>query len=79
MLHGVGAVQRQRFFAKHLLARGGAGDDLRRMQRMRRRQQDCADCGIGKYGVEVVSKTEMMFGAEIPCRSQIGFDAADDF
>ena len=39
----VGAMQRQRLFAEHLLARGGAGDHLRRMQRMRRRQQHGLD------------------------------------
>ena len=28
---GVGAMQRERFLAEYLLARGSAGDDLRRM------------------------------------------------
>src|SRR6266404_3056163 len=39
----IATAQRKRFLAEHLLSRGRTGNHLRRMQRMRRRQQDRVD------------------------------------
>ena len=52
----VGAAQGERLFAKHLFACSSAGDDLRRMQRVRGRQQDGIDRGVGEYGVQIIGE-----------------------
>src|SRR5260370_24044134 len=49
----IGTAQRKRFLAEHLLSRGRTGNHLRRMQRMRRRQQDRVDAASREDGVRI--------------------------
>src|SRR5260370_40494150 len=61
----IATAQRKRFLAEHLLSRGRTGNHLRRMQRMRRRQQDRVDTAICKDGVQITRQLKMMFGAKV--------------
>ena len=45
----IGLGQREWFFAKHVLAGGSRGLDLRAMARVRRRQHDGADRLVGEH------------------------------
>jgi len=74
----VGAMQRQRFFTEHLLAGVGTGDDLCRMQRVRRRQQYRLDRGIGQDGIEGRRKIEVVAATEIPRTLDVRLDRPDD-
>ena len=76
---GVRVRQRQRLLAKNLLSRSRTGDHLRRMQRMRRRQQDRADRVIGEDRIEIGGQVEIMPGAKFLCRCHVRLDGADDF
>jgi len=44
----IGLRQGQRLLTEHRLSRLRGSDDLLAMQRVRRRQHDCADSGVGK-------------------------------
>src|SRR6185312_8841089 len=60
------------------LSRSRTGDHLRRMQRMRRRQQDRADRVIGEDRIEI-GQAEIMPGAKFLCRCHVRLDGANDF
>ena len=51
------------------LPRGGAGDHLRRMQRVRRRQQNGVDRGIGQDGVQIVGEGRDRVRCKNLCRA----------
>ena len=76
---GVRVRQRQRLSRKNLLSRSRPGDHLRRMQRMRRRQQDRADRVIGEDRIEIGGQVEIMPGTKFLCRCHVRLDGANDF
>src|SRR5882724_400934 len=75
----IGAAQRKRLFAKHLLSRGGAGDHLGGMQRMWRRQQHCIDSWVRQHGIQIVGQIETAFGAKSSRAIDVRLDRAHDF
>src|SRR6185437_16398805 len=69
----VTAAEREWLFAEHLLAGPCCRDHLRAVQRMRRRQQDRADCGIAEDRVEIARQRNAAFIAKLSRRIEVGF------
>ena len=63
-LLGAGLGQSQRLFAEDMLAGGDGGLDLRAVQRMRRRQHDGFDRGVGQRIRVVGRQRDALFGAK---------------
>src|ERR1700738_1262543 len=74
----IGLAQREWLIAEHLLSRGGTGDHLCGMQRMRRCQQDRADRAIREDRVQIVGQLKMMFSAKAVRSFDVGLDGTDD-
>ena len=76
-LPGVGGGQRERLLAEHVLAGGGSGQDLRVVQRVRRREDHRLELRIGKRLVQARGQGQPVLGRERPGRLGPDVDRTD--